>query len=304
MVMRKVLAGSAWTLATAGWLLSFGASSRALGVSFGFETIDYPGATLTVVSGINAGGDIVGWYADSDKKQHGFVRNGEDAWTSIDFPTQDNSNPVFATDARGIGPGGDIVGTYRLAQEPTTVPAHGYLLSKHGVFSRVDHSDHINTIAQRILPNGTILGCYHDTNTMDTMHGMITSRKGVSAFDMGMTMHNGATPDGKRIAGFWSDSTNHGYLLQGEDFMSFDVPGSASTAAWDINPQREIVGVYTGADKKVHGFLVDADWQFTTIDVSGATITRALGINSGGDVVGAYVAGGITHGYIAHRLED
>jgi hypothetical protein len=306
MEMRKVLAGSAWTLALAGLLLSFGASSRALGISFDFETIDYPRATLTVVSGINAGGDIVGWYADADKKQHGFVRTGEDAWTSIDFPTEDHSNPVFATDARGIGPGGDIVGTYRLAQEPTTVPAHGYLLSKHGVFSHVDQSDHVNTIAQRILPNGTILGCYHDTNTMDTMHGMVTSRTGVNAFDMGMTMHNGATPDGKRITGLWSDSTNHGhgYLLEGNDFMSFDVPGSASTAAWDMNPRREIVGVYTGADKKVHGFVVDADWQFTTIDVSGATITRAFGINSGGDVVGAYVTGGITHGYVAHRSGD
>jgi hypothetical protein len=38
--------------------------------------------------------------------------------------------------------------------------------------------------------------------------------------------------------------------------------------------------------------------------VSGATITRAFGINPGGDVVGAYVAGGITHGYIAHRSDD
>jgi probable HAF family extracellular repeat protein len=304
MGMRKVLAGSAWTLATVGLLLSFGGSSRALGVSFDVAGIDVPGATLTVASGINAGGDIVGWYADANNRQHGFLRTGENAWTSIDFPTENPSNPVFATDARGIGPGGDIVGTYRLAHEPTTVPAHGYLRTRQGVFSRIDHPDHINTIAQRILPNGTILGCYHDTNTMDTMHGMLTSRKGIVAFDMGMTMHNGATPDGKRIAGFWSDSTSHGYLVEGDSFTSFDVPGSASTAAWDMNARREIVGVYTGADKRVHGFLVDADWQFTTIDVSGATITRAFGINSGGDVVGAYVAGGITHGYVAHRSDN
>ena len=31
-------------------------------------------------------------------------------------------------------------------------------------------------MAQRILPNGTILGCYHLAGTMDTMHGMITIR--------------------------------------------------------------------------------------------------------------------------------
>ena len=262
-----------------------------------FTTIDVPGATVTNVQGINHHGDIVGGFVDGGGQQHGFLRSGG-RYRVIDYP---NGHAILA---RGINDAGDIVGTYQRPGETGGVPAHGFLLTRRGGLLAVDYPGHLNTIPQRILNDGTILGCYHDTNTMDTMHGMITSRKGVSAFDMGMTMHNGATPDGKRIAGFWSDSTNHGYLLQGEDFMSFDVPGSASTAAWDMNPQREIVGVYTGADKKVHGFLVDADWQFTTIDVSGATITRALGINSGGDVVGAYVAGGITHGYIAHRLED
>ena len=123
---------------------------------------------------------------------------------------------------------------------------------------------------------------------------------------MGMSMHNGATPDGKQIVGLWTDAGNHGhgYLLERDNFTSFDVPDSLSTAAWDMSARREIVGVFTDANRKVHGFLVDADWQFTTIDVPGAAITRTLGINSGGDVVGAYVAGGITHGYIAHRLED
>jgi hypothetical protein len=304
--MDKTRARSLTVAAIASCALAFGATSRAVGVPFDIAAVDVPGATLTVGQGINAGGDIVGWYNDANRNQHGFLRTGEDAWMSIDFPTEDPSNPVVATDARGIGPGGDIVGTYRLAHEPTTVPAHGYLLTRQGVFSRIDHPDHINTIAQRILPDGTILGCYHDTNTMDTMHGMLTTRAGIGAFDMGMSMHNGATPDGKRIAGLWSDSTKHGhgYLLQGDSFASFDVPGSLSTAAWDMNARREIVGVYTDANSKVHGFMVDRDWQFTTIDVAGATITRAFGINSGGDVVGAYVSGGVTHGYVAHRSED
>jgi len=141
---------------------------------------------------------------------------------------------------------------------------------------------------------------------MDTMHGMIMNRTGVSGFDMGMSMHNGATPDGKRIVGLWTDTDRHGhgYLLEHGNFTSFDVPESLSTAAWDVNARREIVGVYTDADRKVHGFLVDADWQFTTIDFPDATVTRTLGINSRGDVVGAYVSGGITHGYIGRRTDE
>jgi uncharacterized membrane protein len=282
-------------------VLLLGSTASARDRLFVFGSIDFPDASLTQVSGINAGGDVVGLYRDATGKQHGFLLSG-DTYTSIDFPG------ASATDARGIGPGGDIVGTYRLAVEPTTVPAHGYLLSRNGTFYKVDFPDniHINTIAQRILPNGTILGCYHDTDTMGTMHGMITTRKGVSEFDMGMTMHNGATPDGKKIAGLWTDSANqgHAYLLDGDNFMSFDVPGSTFTAAWDINAAMDIIGVYRDASNKFHGFLVDADWQFTTIDFPGATVTRAFGINSRGDVVGVYVNATGTHGFIGRRSND
>jgi hypothetical protein len=131
---------------------------------------------------------------------------------------------------------------------------------------------------------------------------------------MGMTMHNGATPNGKRIAGLWTDSLKHGhgYLLDGDNFISFDFPGTevvGSTAAWDMNAAGEIVGVYTDSNKKVHGFLADADWHFMTIDfatleVPTVTATRAFGFNSSGDVVGSYVVGGVTHGFIGRRSGD
>jgi hypothetical protein len=38
-----------------------------------FTTIDGPGATFTFASGINAAGDIVGFYEDSSGTGHGFV---------------------------------------------------------------------------------------------------------------------------------------------------------------------------------------------------------------------------------------
>jgi hypothetical protein len=190
-------------------------------------------------------------------------------------------------------------------KEPTTVPAHGYLLTRGVAFYRIDHPDHTNTIPQRILPDGTILGCSHDTNTGATMHGMIAGRQGVRDFEMGMSMHNGATPNGKRIVGLWTDAGHgHGYVLDGDDFLSFDFPGTevtGSTAAWDINAAGDIVGAYTDSGGKVHGFLADAGWNFTTIDVPNAAVTRVFGINSGGDVVGLYVIGGVTHGFIGRR---
>jgi len=130
MRMRTRLGRLSRIVVIAGCAVLFESTSRASSSSFEFTAIDVEGATLTVASGINAGGDIVGWYV-AGGKLHGFVSSGGIA-TPIDFPSVDPSNPVVATDARGIGPGGDIVGTYRLANEPTTVPAHGYLLTGRG----------------------------------------------------------------------------------------------------------------------------------------------------------------------------
>ncbi|MDQ3347784.1 MAG: hypothetical protein M3545_07445 [Acidobacteriota bacterium] len=86
-------------------------------------------------------------------------------FTTIDVPG------AAGTDARGISPAGDIVGGYRLPDEP---PAniHGYLLRRNGVLECIDYPGQTNTIPQRLLPDGTILGCYHGSDTMMSMFGM------------------------------------------------------------------------------------------------------------------------------------
>jgi probable HAF family extracellular repeat protein len=284
---------TAFSLAAIGLLMALPA--RADDRSFVFDSIDFPGATLTQAFGINAGGEVVGLYRDATGKQHGFLWSAE-TFTSIDFPG------AAATDARGISPAGDIVGTYRRAGEPG-LNFHGYLLTRQGEFFRVDFPGHTSTIAQRILADGTILGCYHDTDTMDTMHGMVAGRDGFNGFDMATTMHNGATPDGKRIAGWYTEMPTgraRGYLLDAMNFIPFDVPGSTLTQAWDINPSGDLAGFYRDAAGRFHGFVAE-DWQFTAIDVPGATATRVFGINAGGDVTGLYVDASGTHGFVASR---
>jgi hypothetical protein len=95
-----------------------------------------------------------------------------------------------------------------------------------------------------------------------------------------------------------------GYLVDAGQFTPFVVPGSRSTAAWDVNPRGEIVGVYQDAANRFHGFVRDGD-DYDSLDVPGATATRAFGINAGGDVVGAYVDGtGRTRAFIAIRTRS
>jgi hypothetical protein len=333
-------------------------------LAFNFTSIDFPvdanhnlenhTLVLTNAQGINHEGDIVGFYQEYDDqdltktpKQHGFLlRNGN--FTSIDIPDDvaslDFPNAkVISTDARGISPDGDIVGSYTIA--PGGPPnIHGYLL-RQGTFSTVQFPQHLGTIAQRISSHGDIYGCYHDTDLMGTMHGFVRTPEGHFAerfdrwrddskrdhdfeehrndswrdvdrdlmegwtgLDVPASMNNGATPSGNIIVGLFTDmmtGLSHGFVLDFGTFFPFDVPGGIFTNAWDISPEGEIVGVFQDTNKKFHGFLRTRDGEFTSVDYPGAILTRAFGINPRGEIVGIYAdTNGKTHAYLRSRTED
>jgi probable HAF family extracellular repeat protein len=272
------------------------------GPPYHFTSIDYPGAVLTNAQGISPGGDIVGAYTDTSGKQHGFLlSNGN--FTSIDFPG------AVATTARGINPGGEIVGSYSTAVGSPPPSIHGFLLNQ-GTYSTVQFPAGPSgvphgTIAQRIMPNGDILGCLHDTDLMSTMYGFMRTAAGYTGLSLRASMNNGATPDGNHVVGLYTDMMtgfNHGYTIDFGTLTPFDVPGSNFTNAWDINPQGEIVGVFRDTALKLHGFVRSQSGDFSTIDFPGATATRAFGLNPGSDVVGTYVdSAGKTHGFLLSR---
>jgi uncharacterized membrane protein len=270
-------------------------TAAAQGNALVFSTLDFPGAILTNVQGINAGGEVVGFYTDAAGKMHGFVLSGGQ-YRSVDYPE------AKSTQLRGINPRGDIVGTYQRQNESGSVPIHGFLLTRQGTFYALDYPGHQNTIAQRILPDGTVLGCYHDADTMGTMHGMSISRLGFDEIAEVASMHNGATPDGQYIVGLFTDMMDNrgkGYILDNGRFTPFEVPGSSNTAAWDVNAARVIVGVYRDAAGAFHGFTYNRQ-GFRSVDVPRATATRVFGINDSGNLVGAYVdPAGRTHGFLA-----
>lgn len=265
-----------------------------VGAALVFTTLDVPGAVLTNAQGINAQGDVVGAYTDAVGQQHGFLWSGGQ-YRTIDVP---NGHAIAA---RGINDSGDIVGTYQRPGETGGIPQHGFLLTRRGGLLAIDYPGHLNTIPQRILNDGTILGCYHDTDTMGTMHGMEFHR-GFSAMDMGMTMNNGATPDGEYMVGLFTDTDGRGkaYVVNRGSFAALEVPGSLTTVGWDVSPTRVVVGVYVDTAGATHGFQYDGR-NFSRVDAPGATVTRVFGVNPNGDVVGLFVdTAGRTHGFVAH----
>ena len=276
-------------------LCVFATAASGAGQVLVFTTIDFPGSVFTNAQGLNALGEIVGIYTDTAGQQHGFLRSGEQ-YRSIDFPN------AKSTQVRGIGPAGDIVGTYQRENETAFGANHGFLMTRRGGFFKVDYPGHQNTIPQRILADGTILGCYHDTDTMGTMHGMVVSRRGFDAIPESASMHNGATPDGRLIVGLFTDmmdGRSKGYLLDRGRFSPFEVPDSSFTNAWDVNLAGVVVGDYRDRAGAFHGFQFDGQ-AFGRVDVPGAAATRVRGINAHGDMVGLFVdVSGRTHGFLA-----
>lgn len=287
-------------LASACMFTSAGLTTAASERPYSYASVEHPDARATTLSGINARGDIVGNYVDRSGKSHGFLlRDG--MFAPIDVPN------AAGTDARGINPAGDIVGGYWLPGEPPG-SIHGYLLRHNGTLEYIDYPGQTNTIPQRILPNGTILGCYHGSDTMMSMFGMWMRGADAGAIEQDASMNNGATPNRRVIAGLFTDMTEPaprapwGYVIEDGVFTRFRVPGSDSTAVWDVGPAGALVGVYRNP-AGVHGFLLE-DGQYTSIDFPNATVTRAFGINARGDIVGNYVSGGVTRGFLARRTAD
>ena len=259
--------------------------------TYAFTTIDVPGALSTSPQGIGAGGEIVGFYGVSGGMTRGFLLDGGKL-TTITYPG------ASFTAARGIGPDGDIVGNYRFPGQSSVV-SFGFRLTSTGDFIAVNYPGRLHTIPQRILADGSILGCRHDDDLMATMRGVVISREGSTETDAFASMHNGATPDGKRIVGFYTDmmtSRTDAYMIDNGVFVPFAVPGSLTTVAWDVNPRGDVVGIFQDG-VGVHGFVLTRD-GFTVVDFPGATATRLFGINPKGEVVGTYIVGGVTHGFL------
>jgi hypothetical protein len=85
------------------------------------------------------------------------------------------------------------------------------------------------------------------------------------------------------------------------DLATFEFPNATSTAAQGINNLGWVVGEFTDALSKSHGFISDGP-HFWQLDYPKANFTTALKINDSGQVVGYYQdADGLLHGYSYFR---
>jgi probable HAF family extracellular repeat protein len=245
-----------------------------------FTTLDVPGSSLglpiTVANGINASGQIVGWYVDYVDPlyhAHGFLFD-QGSYTTLDMPGS------TWTEVHGINDAGQIVGYYQDAADN----GHGFLYDQ-GSYTTIDLPSQPRTSASGINVSGQIVGWYTDQSGG---HGFLFENGSYTTLDVPgsiQTLPYGINASGQIVG----DSSLGPFLL---DQGSYTI---GLTSASGINDAGQIVGAYDG-----HGFLYDQG-GYTTFDVPGAYVTFANGINASGQIVGRYSVSdvGPVYGFLA-----
>lgn len=256
-----------------------------------YATVEVPGASSTVASDVTDGGVVVGWF-ERDSVVRGFVHD-RGTFSHVVYPG------AVLTRVTSMAADGSLVGAYRKAGEPK-VAWHGFLRRPSGEFTEVRHPDHSHGMAQRILDDGTILGCYHGDDYTTSMRGIVVSDSRIVVSDMPGSMHNGASPDGRRMVGALT-TERRGYLIADGRVTYLEAPGASATEAWDVNEAGTVVGAAVDSAQQPRTFAVSGG-RWAMLAVPGSRSSVAFGLNARGDVVGGWEdSTGRQLGFIARR---
>ena len=260
-----------------------------------YTTVDFPGATTTVLSGgPNPQDTFIGAYVDTSGVQHGFTLK-KGVFTSFDAPASTATTPNW------ISPEGVIVGSYL----DLTGSSHGFIL-KGGTYTTLDFPGAAGTVLSSVNPSGEMSGatCVVASCGSGVTHSFVVSKKGAfTSFEPpGAVSSSTSTviPSGA-VFGSYTDSGGvlHGYLLDHGTYTTIDFPGAILTFVGAGNPEREAAGEWVDTAGIGHSFLW-SNGTFTSFDPPGAVFfSGGFGINPSVVIVGGYAdSAGVTHGYI------
>jgi hypothetical protein len=222
-----------------------------------FTTVDFPGAKLTQINGINAPGRFAGTYSETGDlatNARGYFSSKGDFVTI--HPPQSSRTQVGFLNAQG-----QVVGAFR---DNTASQKRRGFIWKDGHFTifNVPGDDTVGgTIAFGINDKGETVGNYLEGGFNK---GFFRSKKGeFTKFEVPgalLTIGEGINNNGT-IVGVYVDKADndnndiHGFVLRNGIFETVDVPGAVETQVFSINSKDEIVGLYAGDDGVDHAFV-------------------------------------------------
>ncbi len=237
-----------------------------------FETYDFPDAKNTYFYALGNNGLAAGHYEDSDGLFHGVIlENGE--LRQYDFPNSVETEIYGYSDSTGA-----LTGNFT----DTSGIRRGFSGERIVEFPGASE-----TYADFVSGLGNIVGSYVDTE--DVYHAYLRGPGGSFAtlgipeipnmeyfFLHGINDALVAVGRAKAVDGVPLTFVGNPVALQ-----EFKVPDAVSTEGWNINQDSSVVGHYTSADGRTHGFIArplqptavrpppDLNYTFESIDVPG-----------------------------------
>lgn len=269
---------------------------------YSFTTIDYPGAAITRLIGLNDHYEMVGHYIMPGQGQvrHAFK------YSRGEFEALDPAGVLgtYESAANQINNRGEITGWY--SDAPGT--RHGYVL-RDGVVNTIDYPGTTFTQVNGVTDTGIVFGHFRDASLV--VHGF-TLQDGVftqidvpgalNTFPFYINTRGDVAGECNEVSG----QIGHGFVLTHDGgWVQFDAPGAPpnSTLAIGINDRRQILGYYRQSSGQPRAFVVGLEDVFsadgyTFIDLPGTGATPETA-NSSGVFVGFYTDAAGTHGLIA-----
>ncbi|HQR12317.1 MAG TPA: right-handed parallel beta-helix repeat-containing protein, partial [Casimicrobiaceae bacterium] len=260
-----------------------------------FTAIDYPGASTTLLFGLNNAGQLAG-LTQVGGEAFGFVYGGGFA------PVPPPPTSVWPyTTAYGVNDAGVVVGA---VSDYAGVRA-GFILNggAYTYFSKVGST---SLEARAIGPSGLITGQYVETATSHT-NGYIYDPGPAAFTDITYPGSTVVIASGINASGLSVGSLNQpgiggfGYVRDTAGIITpFQVSGGF-TRARGVNDAGLVSGYFGPAGSGPYtSFVGNAALGYQSLSMPGAVNTAAYGVNNAGQVVGNWAgADGINHGFIA-----
>ena len=262
--------------------LSF--NGRATAQTFSSRTVNIPGASNILVTGINDSAEIVLNYADVVGTAHCVSVLGSTV-THIADPNETGSGGGTGTSCWGINNAGQIVGSYSTASF-----GNGFLYSD-GVFTDiVVPGATAGTSAYGVNNTGSIVGSFADHagqhgflyTVSDGTYTTLDVPTAFATLALGINDHGTITFEWVNSRFIYS-----GAVLKDGRYSRLNVPGATQSKARGINVYGWINFDAQDAAGAWHGYFYQ-NGSFIPYDVSGAADTYGFGINSSGVLVGGY----------------
>jgi uncharacterized membrane protein len=268
----------------------------AAGATYVFNTINYPGAVLTDVRGINNSGQIVGYASLDGVNSFSFSYQGG-VFTVLPAP------PVFEASAHGVNDAGVIVGSLADPAGTETGTAFIFNAGTYALFSRPAWPA---TFARAISNTNLVIGYSFDDATSNSV-GFIYDPFASSFTDISipgsfLTIAQSMNTAGQVVGSAVLPGGARGWLRESSGALTLFQIGSLPTRARGINDMGVITGFITvGASPGTNQGFVGTSAGFETLMVPGSDHTFGESINNAGQVAGLFETSGgtVTHGFIA-----